>query len=240
MWMLFLNFQNLFFNILSHLHFIVDKFYEEYLDEQAILNKKQLLPENCLFWRCLSNFLKKNEDELNKYQPDLENKLNLRNEINSLLDAIDLKDGQETNKILNSTEQQLDRNDNKTEDDESDLNKTNKNNSLNNNNQSNILIEPSLIENEDDDLIKNSIDLIIPNLSNFIAFFKDFCYQVNNGEFENEQLILNEFIFKEFCLFLENYEIDDDSQKQQVITFANEIILMDELGEKFEGKFYSY
>lgn len=219
----------------TRLHLIVDKFCEDYLDEQSILNKKQLSPENVIFWRCLSSFLKKNEDELAKYQPDLENRLELRKEINLLLDAIELdeneKDDQgQSEQVLNSTNQPPNVTDGgETENEQSVSKKIKK--------ELDTTIEESVIKeqlNEDNELIKNPIDMVIPNLSNFIAFFQDFCLQIDQDDFEADDLIDYEFIFKEFCLFLDNYEIADDSQKQLVIHLAKEIILMKNLGNKFD------
>lgn len=226
----------------TRLHLIIDKFYEEYLDEQSIPNKKQLSPENCLFWRCLGAFLKKNEDDVMKYQPDLENKMNLRKEINSLLEAIDDLDVQ--NKQLNST---------KVDDGEKSTNEEKKDESENedqpmNDDQSTSeeqLTKEQLTFNEEQSRIEkeleedsiskaNPIDLIIPSLSNFVAFFKHFCREVDEGAFEQDDLINFEFIFKELCLFLDNYEIADDSQKQLVIKLAEEILMMDELSDKFD------
>ena len=185
----------------TKLHLLIKKFYDEYLDDQSLLNKRPLSPENSLFWRCLGAFMKKNEDELLKYQPDLEKQMNLRKEINSLLEAIDDLE-------VNPSHAPKDKPNSET---------------------SSQHTEPVDELNQ-----ANPIDLIMPSLSNFVAFFQNFCLDVNANQYEQDDLIELEFIFKELCLFLDNYDIADDSQKQLIINLAEQIILMDELGDKFD------
>lgn len=224
----------------TKLHLIIDKFFEEYLDEQqSLLTKKQLSPENSLFWRCLGAFLKKNEDELLKYQPDIENKINLRKEINSLLEAIDDLDMDQSGKVLNSTGLNTEET-TKHINENSEINKTitdqvMDNDPVNEQDDQQTLNQSSKMNEEENESMKaNPIDLILPNLSNFVSFFKNFCSYVNDGQYDSEELVELEFIFKELCLFFDNYDIADDSQKQLIINFAEEIIMMEELGEKFD------
>jgi len=215
----------------TRLHLIVDKFYEEYLDDRSILNEKQQSPETCLFWRCLGSFLKRNEDELMKYQPDLESKLNLRKEINSLLEAID--DLDVGDRPVNSTNSNEDQSKNIVNEEENDNGSQSTGEQANLNEEEQSMIDQN-VENEESISKANPIDLIIPSISNFVSFFKNFCIEVNEGDYERDDLINFEFIFKELCLFLDNYEIADDSQKNLVVNLAEDILLMDELGDKFD------
>ena len=189
----------------TKLHLLIDRFYDDYLDQQSLLNKRQLSPENCLFWRCLGAFMKKNEDELLKCQPDLEKQMNLRNEINSLLEAIDDLEVDQNKKASEPASSGTPSDDERPmSQEEAELNRA------------------------------NPVDLIMPSLSNFVAFFQNFCLDVNSNQYEQDDLIELEFIFRELCLFLDNYDIADDSQKQLTINLAEQIILMEELGNKFD------
>lgn len=206
----------------SKLHLLIDKFYDDYLDEQSLLNKRQLTPENCLFWRCLGAFLKRNEDEVLKCQPDLEKRMNLRKEINSLLEAIDdlaVNPGEQASGDEAPTDNEA------TAGEESPASAESERTTADSERPMNELEELHRA---------NPVDLIMPSLSNFVAFFQNFCLDVNANQYEQEDLIELEFIFKELCLFLDNYDIADHSQKQLIINLAEQIILMEELGDKFD------
>ena len=202
----------------TKLHLLIDQFYTGYLDQQSLLTKRPLSPENCLFWRCLGAFMKKNEDELFKCQADLEKRMNLRKEIHSLLEAIDDLEVNSAEEVDNAGVPEV-------------VNKTNSEYTVDANYE-----EQSVNRNDSEAELnhQNSVDLIMPSLSNFVAFFQNFCFGVNANEYEQDDLIKLEFIFKQLCLFFDNYDIADDSQKKLIINLAEQIILMDELGSKFD------
>lgn len=210
----------------TKLHLLIDKFYDDYLDEQSLLNKRQLSPENCLFWRCLGAFLKKNEDEVLKCQPDLEKRMNLRKEINSLLEAIDdlEVDASETTASSSAGDEAAG---DVAAGEDRPMSAESEHTAANDD-------ERPVNRDDLEELHRaNPVDLIMPSLSNFVAYFQSFCIDVNANQYEQDDLIELEFIFKELCLFLDNYDIADDSQKQLIVNLAEQIILMDELGDKF-------